>query len=118
MQDRKITTAEVAVIRAALACGSGSLLSDSANKEIEHLVVVDQCTCGCDSVDFTLHGQSAGSSLYVAVIGTTPKGGRVGVIVWGKDGHVTGLEVYDLGAGDGDLKLPIPESINNWENAS
>ncbi|MGH7535357.1 MAG: hypothetical protein ACREMG_07215, partial [Gemmatimonadales bacterium] len=44
-------------------------------------------------------------------IGTTPAGGKVGVIVWGTAEAVTGLEVYDLGAGAADLRLPDPSSI-------
>jgi hypothetical protein len=46
----------------------------------------------------------------------------VGVLVWGTDASVTGLEVYDLGAGTdsagrfvGELvKLPVPKSIRAW----
>lgn len=47
-------------------------------------------------------------------IATTPSGGTVGVIVWGTDDSVTSLEIYDLGAGDGDQRLPTPESIRPW----
>jgi hypothetical protein len=33
----------------------------------------------------------------------------------GKLDAIMGIEVYDLGAGDMDLKLPVPTSIRAWE---
>jgi hypothetical protein len=48
-------------------------------------------------------------------VGTTKLGGTVGIIVWGRDDQITGLEVYDLGAGEDDLTLPVPESIRPFE---
>jgi len=50
-------------------------------------------------------------------IGTTSAGGQVGVIVWGRGKAITGLEIYDLGAGENDLKLPIPSSIKPFPSA-
>jgi len=46
--------------------------------------------------------------------GKTLTGGDVGIIVWGTDDAVTGIEVYDLGAGDTDIKLPVESSIRPW----
>jgi hypothetical protein len=40
----------------------------------------------------------------------------VGVIVWGTADRVTGLEVYDLGAGPHDLTLPVPDSIEPFRS--
>jgi hypothetical protein len=47
----------------------------------------------------------------------TSRGGQVGVIVWGRPDAITGLEIYDLGAGDGDLVLPLSTSITAWDRS-
>ena len=47
--------------------------------------------------------------------GKTASGGHVGLIVWGTDRTITGLEVYDEGAGQDDLRLPDPASITSWD---
>jgi hypothetical protein len=49
---------------------------------------------------------------------TTPSGGGVGVIVFGTSTKITGLEVYDLGAGDNDLRLPEPSSVLPWNKSN
>ena len=35
-------------------------------------------------------------------------------MVFGTAKSITGLEIYDLGAGEDDLVLPMPESIIPW----
>ena len=116
--NRPITAAEIAVIRSALEkapkAGAGSPLL--AN--LEELWAIDRCGCGCDSVDYLPHDPGRPATLVADGIGTTPSGGTVGVIVWGRSDGVTGLEVYDLGAGDNDLKLPIPDSIRPWHEGA
>lgn len=47
--------------------------------------------------------------------GQTPRGGQVGIIVWGRSDAITALEIYDLGAGDDDVVLPVPTSVIPWE---
>ena len=47
-------------------------------------------------------------------VGQTAKGGTVGIIIWGTTEAVTGIEVYDLGAGQDDLTLPVVGSIRSW----
>jgi hypothetical protein len=73
--------------------------------------VVGVCGCGCDSVDFTPHDPSHTSAPVADGVGTTPAGGDVGVIVWGTSDAITGLEIYDMGAGESDLRLPNPDTI-------
>ena len=72
-------------------------------------------TCGCASVDF--EKEQLGISQPIADgTGKTANGGSVGIIVWGANNLITGLEVYDLGAGDDDLGLPDPNSIVSWDH--
>jgi hypothetical protein len=47
-------------------------------------------------------------------LGTTPTGGRVGLILWGTDLELSCLEVYDMNAGDGGIRLPVPSSVTDW----
>ena len=109
--NRPIQIAEAAVVRtmllqAPVAPGYAHLVDT-----IESLRVIDRCACGCDSVDFAKTDSINRSTLLADGIGLTPKGGQVGVIVWGRVDAVTGLEVYDLGAGDDDIRLPVLQSI-------
>ena len=82
---------------------------------IEDLEVVAQCDCGCDSVDFASPSPTTPATQLADGAGTTKLGGTVGIIVWGREGRITGLEVYDLGAGEDDLTLPEPESIRPFD---
>ena len=109
--NRPITPEEIAVIRTTLERTAVSPEYATLVNALEHLRAVDRCRCGCDSVDFAEHDATAPAKPIGDGIGTTAKGGMVGVIIWGTPQAVTGLEVYDLGAGDDDLKLPEPDSI-------
>ncbi len=111
--NRAITPQEVAVIRCALERAAVAPEFSTLSIGLESLRAVAKCSCGCDSVDFAEHDPARPSKPIGDGIGTTPAGGTVGVIVWGRADAVTGLEIYDLGAGDNDLKLPVPGSIRS-----
>ena len=114
--DRPINDLEADVIRAALERASVSPHAAELAPTVSELRVVGQCGCGCDSVDFE-RGADERSSPIADGTGTTPSGGGVGVIVFGTSTRITELEVYDLGAGDGDLRLPEPSSVLPWNTA-
>jgi hypothetical protein len=38
-------------------------------------------------------------------------------MVWGRPDAITGLEIYDLGAGEDDLGLPVSASIIAWDRS-
>ena len=116
--NRAITPAEIAVIRSALERAAVSPEFSALGAGLERLRAIDRCSCGCDSVDFVEHDPARPAKPIGDGIGTTPAGGTVGVIVWGRDDAVTGLEVYDLGAGDDDLKLPQPDSIRSFREGA
>ena len=109
--NRCITAEEVAVIRAALDKAAAAPEYRSLASELEHFRVIERCPCGCDSVDFVEYDPADPAKPIAQATGTTARGGAVGLIVWGTPQRVTGLEVYDLGAGDDDLRLPVPDSI-------
>lgn len=112
--NRKITSLEAAVIRATLERAPVELV-DMAASTIDSLMVISRCDCGCASVDFQGPPLDEPSKPIADGIGVTSKGGEVGIIVWGRKGQITGLEVYDLGAGEIDLVLPVIDSIKPWD---
>jgi hypothetical protein len=113
-ESRPIRQREVDVIRAALERASVAAVDERVIATIPSLQVVARCECGCASVDFSAPASDQRSTLVADGTGTTPCGGQIGVIVWGRSDAITGLEIYDLGAGDGDLVLPVPISVIPW----
>ena len=65
------------------------------------LHVVSHCSCGCPTVDFSVEGSevtTVGPSHILAdFLGKTPDGIDVGVILHGREGKISELEVYPLG---------------------
>ena len=103
------------MIQATIAQASVLLVDSEAMASLPGLIVAGGCKCGCASVNFEECAPDLPSHPVADGIGKTPRGGCVGVIVWGRSNAVTGLEIYDLGAGDDDLVLPIPGSIEPWK---
>jgi hypothetical protein len=112
--DRPISAEELAVIRAALERASTRPIASHSIESVGHLHAIAKCGCGCDSVDFAAHDSANPSFPIADGIGTTSQGEEVGLIVWGTQDAITGLEVYALG-GEGH-KLPIPETIHGWDH--
>jgi hypothetical protein len=112
--DRQITPEELSVIRATLERAAVSPGYEPLAANLEHLRAVARCSCGCDSVDFCVYNPDRPPRPIGDGTGQTAAGGSVGIIIWGTDETVTGIEVYDLGAGDDDLRLPVPSSIRPW----
>ncbi|HYF38453.1 MAG TPA: hypothetical protein VD930_02110 [Gemmatimonadales bacterium] len=74
------------------------------------LHVVDGCACGCPSVDFEVGGQDAQASIIADALGTSPEGLPVGVLLWAKEGRISGLEVYPFEDAER-VGLPDPEKL-------
>ena len=113
--DRSITPQESAVIRATLEHAAKKSDTSRFASGVDRLHAIGKCGCGCDSFDFAKHDPARRSQIIADGIGVTPKGSQVGVLIWATDDAITGLEIYDLGAGTGDIKLPVPESIHSWK---
>lgn len=111
--DRPVSADEVAVIQAALHHAPTRSIAPDAIASIGRLHAIAKCACGCESVDFAPHDPANPSSPIADGIGTTSEGEEVGLIVWGRQDAITGLEVYALG-GEGH-KLPVPETIHGWD---
>jgi hypothetical protein len=115
--NRQISDAEAACIRAALERAAVIPEAPELIGAVVDLRVVGRCDCGCATVDFVK--DSGGPTQPIADgTGKTAGGGHVGLIVWGNNHEITGLEVYDLGAGENDLNLPELDSIVPWDHTS
>jgi len=114
-EHRAINEGEADVVRVAVERASVRTVSEAARKTIAQLQVIARCECGCASVDSDSAASEERPMPIADGTGTTPRGGQVGVIVWGRTDAITGLEIYDLGAGDDDLLLPVPTSVVPWE---
>ena len=108
---RSTTSEESVVLRTALSITSGEDSLRDLAATLEDLVVTAVCECGCASVSFGPEPEPGDSRPIADCIGRTPDGGDVGVLVWASRERLSGLEVYDLGAGEGHLVLPLPESL-------
>jgi hypothetical protein len=114
---RPIHPIEVEVIQTTLVEARVHLVDETAIASVRSLFIAGQCECGCASVEFDVPISLNRQRPVGDGIGVTPHGGRVGIIVWGNETVITGLEIYDLGAGDGDVVLPVPGSIVSWEKS-
>jgi hypothetical protein len=114
---RVIRGDEVDVIRAALERARVADIANGSMAAISSLQVVSRCECGCASIDFDVPSSDKRSTPLADGTAKTPAGGDVGLIVWGLGDVISGLEIYDLGAGDDDLVLPLPASIVPWERS-
>jgi hypothetical protein len=79
--------------------------------------VIDECHCGCPSVDFE-RSSSEHPRPIADGLGITRNGDRVGVIIWGVSEAITGLEIYDMSASAIELKLKDLKSIIPWEKGA
>ncbi|TLN27016.1 hypothetical protein FDZ71_00215 [bacterium] len=62
----------------------------------DSLRVVGRCGCGCPSIDFAPGGQTPPAYPIADAYGADGDGVWMGVILWGTNCLVTGLEVYEL----------------------
>lgn len=114
-EDRPISDHEAAVVNWVLSNGAieGSL--DHLRDSVRHVRVVARCACGCASVDFIVHGQSASARPIAEAVGRDSRGRANGVIVWAVDSGISGLEIYELEPHSA-AELPSVESLRGWDS--
>lgn len=80
--------------------GPGELIAT-----VDRLEIAERCDCGCPSVEFVKEGQGAGAQILADATGRSNDGEPFSVILWGKEGKISGLEVFDY---DGGAHFPLP----------
>jgi hypothetical protein len=83
--------------------------------QIPRARVVSRCSCGCPTVDLALDGhlskRAGGSTILADVQGRSPEGALVGVIVHGREGELSELEVYSIDGLANRFSLPTPDLL-------
>jgi hypothetical protein len=115
--NRRINDDEIVVVRAALDRCAEIPEARHLLSTVSSLCVIDQCQCGCPSVDFERN--PASHPLPIADgLGITANGDQVGVIIWGSSDVITSLEIYDMSATASQLKLNDLKSIIPWKEGA
>ena len=109
---REMTDRERAFVQRMLSIAG--LSNGSFAKQVATLQVVDQCDCGCPSVDFM---PAPGGHSLVDAYARTRDGGLVGAILWEKEGRIAGLEVHSIEAAPTELPDPQTLSIDGSHDA-
>lgn len=115
--NRPINDDEIAVVHAALDSCAEIPDAQQLLSTVSSLHVIDQCECGCPSVDFA-RSPSTHPRPIADGLGITSNGEQVGVIIWGASDAITGLEIYDMSTSASQLKLKDLKSIIPWEEGA
>jgi hypothetical protein len=88
---RPISSEEAEVVRASIERVHRDGTHAALLRTIGSLMVVGRCECGCASVDFA---SPVGTGILASALGRTAEGQDVGIIVWGGEDAIRGLEIY------------------------
>ena len=91
--DRAITPDEAAVVRWLLDHAPRGDVTAFRLQPVEQLRVVGGCGCGCSSLDFQPNGD--GAIIIADAFAVYSDGKQAGLILWGRQGGVVSLEVYE-----------------------
>jgi hypothetical protein len=118
-ENRPVTAKERSLIEWLLRHGNPG--SEQFLQQVDSLVVVSKCSCGCPTVYF---GQEEGESIaqgdehILADYLATVNGEGVGVILFQRGGRLSSLEVYSQAGTDKPFGLPELETIYSYEELS
>lgn len=77
--------------------------------------VVSRCACGCPTIDLAVDGRAAalssGSLILADVMGVTPEGVRVAVILHSREGLLSELEIISAAGYEGKFSVPRIEDM-------
>lgn len=87
--------------------------------QVDSLVVVSRCTCGCPTVDFSASGEAVPheSDHILADYLASVDGQDVGVILFQRGGRLISLEVYSTAGSDKPFGLPKIETLHPFANS-
>jgi hypothetical protein len=92
----------------------GTSEATSYLEQLPSVSVVSHCGCGCPTIDLAVSGRAASlfspSTMLADVDAVSPEGVRVGIIVYGREGLISELEVHSM-AGEMRFSLPRIEDI-------
>src|SRR5262245_13669856 len=112
-EDRELTEKERLLIERLLSNGNAE--SRTYVAQLSRVTVVSRCSCGCPTVDLAVDGRTASLGSATEILGeaggVSPEGRPFGVILHGRQGLLSELEVYPLGS-DAPFTLPEIDQID------
>jgi len=81
---------------------------------VEQLRVVGGCICGCTTLHFKPVEQQRGKERLADELAIYPDGQRAGLTLWGLEGEIVMLEVYDCQPGSSH-RFPEVSNLCTWE---
>lgn len=93
----------------------GTPQSGAYASQLPLVTVASRCSCGCPTLDLAVAGRSASlgspSTILAGAAGVSPEGVRFEILLHGREGMVSELEVYASDGEDGPFTLPVVECI-------
>lgn len=84
-------------------------------QQVEELRVIGACICGCASLYFEPKGQRGNVRMLADELAVYPDGQKAGLILWGREGKIVWLEVYDFEP-DSSHRVPDVSDLCTWED--
>ena len=110
--DRPVTPEEVAIVQWLLDNAPVDDIAAYREQKPENLRVVEVCDCGCVSALF--ESDNRGVKMIAAATAKYLDGKRAGLILFGKEGRITWLEVHDWDP-DASHRMPTIADLRRWE---
>lgn len=82
---------------------------------VEELRVVGRCACGCASLYFEPEGQRGKVQMLADELAIYPDGQQAGLILWGREGKIVWLEVYDFQP-ESSHRVPDVSNLYTWDD--
>lgn len=87
-------------------------------EQLPMVSVVSRCGCGCPTIDLAVGGRAAPLSSPTTILaeagGVSPEGVRVDIIVHGREGLISELEIYDLAGVAETFSLPRIDDLEGF----
>jgi hypothetical protein len=111
--DRAISPHEVKVLNWLLDHALGDVKPYRLHP-VEELRVVGRCSCGCASLHFKPEGQLGNVQMLADELAVYPDGQKAGLILWGREGEIVRLEVYDCDP-ESSHRVPDVSNLCTWD---
>lgn len=120
IEDRPLSSAEAEFLTHVLA--NCSEQANSFLEQVPFTKVISHCGCGYPTVGLEVSHEAprgtADGRVIVDLLGRTPNGAQVGVLVFADNGVLSLLEIYELDEPLRPFSLPTIESLHPFETAN
>ena len=83
-------------------------------RPVEELRVVGGCGCGCASLYFKPQEQRGSLQMLADELAVYPDGQQAGLILWGREGEIVWLEIYDCQP-ESSHRVPDASNLCTWD---